>query len=131
MHYFYVAIFGAFGAVTRYWIVSSIGADAFPYSTLLINITGCFLLAIVVRYLTTFPNISKNVVTGIGTGFLGSFTTFSAFSTEICVMIDRGDGFTAACYIFASVMGGFLSAALGFLVSDWLIRRKGLSENGD
>lgn len=109
MHYFYVAVFGAFGAVTRYWIGCSIGTNAFPYSTLLINITGCFLLAIVVTHMTTFSNISKDVVTGIGTGFVGSFTTFSAFSTEICIMIERGDGLSAAYYIIASVMGGFLS----------------------
>ena len=131
MYYLYVALFGAFGAVTRYWISSNLSAELFPYNTLLINITGCFLLAVTVKYLTTLPNISKNLVIGIGTGFIGSFTTFSTFSTEVFLMITRGDSFLAACYIFASIMGGFLSAALGFYVSSRMIRRKEIKENGD
>ena len=130
MYYFYVAVFGALGAVTRYWISSSFGAEVFPCNTLLINITGCFFLAVAVKYLTTLPNLSKNFVTGVGTGFLGSFTTFSTFSTEVCLMVQRGAGFPAACYIFASIMGGFLSAGLGFYLSGRILRRKEASENG-
>jgi len=131
MYYLYVAIFGAFGAVTRYWISSFLGSDIFPYNTLLINIAGCFFLAVTVKYLTTLPNLSKNFVTGIGTGFIGSFTTFSTFSTEVFLMISRGDSFPAACYIFASMIGGFLSAALGFYVSSCIIQRKEIKENGN
>jgi fluoride exporter len=130
MYYLYVAIFGAFGAVTRYWISSALSSEVFPYNTLLINIVGCFFLAVVVKYLTTLPNLSKNFVNGIGTGFIGSFTTFSTFSTEVSLMIVRGDIFPAACYIFASIMGGFLSAALGFYLSSHMVRRKELKENG-
>ena len=131
MYYLYVAIFGAFGAVTRYWISSALSAELFPYNTLLINIVGCFLLAVTVKYLTTLPNFSKNFVVGIGTGFIGSFTTFSTFSTEVSLLITRGDSFPAACYIFASIMGGFLSATLGFYVSSRIIRRKEIKENGN
>ncbi len=129
MYYIYVAIFGAFGAATRYWISSILNAETFPYNTLLINLVGCFFLAVTVRYLTTLPNLSKNFVTGIGTGFLGSFTTFSTFSTEVSLLLDRGAGLPAACYIAASITGGFLSAALGFYVSGRLIRRKELKGN--
>jgi CrcB protein len=107
-----------------------IGAEGFPYHTLLVNLAGCFLLAAVVKYLTTIPTLSRNLITGIGTGFLGSFTTFSTFSTEVCLMAAAGDGFTAACYIAVSMAGGFLAAALGFLLSDRMIRRKRLNENG-
>ena len=131
MYYLYVAIFGAFGAVTRYWISSTLKAELFPYNTLLINIAGCFLLAVTVKYLTTLPNLSKNFVIGIGTGFIGSFTTFSAFSTEVVLMVTSGDKLLAACYIFASIIGGFLSAALGFYMSSRLIRRKEIRENGN
>lgn len=131
MYYFYIAVFGAFGAVTRYGVSCAIGSEVFPYHTLLVNILGCFFLAVAVKYLSALPKLSRNFVTGIGTGFLGSFTTFSTFSAEVCLMIERGDGLAAACYVFASIMGGFLSAALGFYVSGELIRRKELEESGD
>ncbi|MDD3169137.1 MAG: CrcB family protein [Eubacteriales bacterium] len=131
MYYFYIAIFGAFGAVTRYWISSTIHSGQFPYNTLLINLIGCFFLAVVMRYLTTLPKLSRNLVNGIGTGFIGSFTTFSAFSAEVCLMIARGDFFPAACYSFTSMFGGFLSAMFGFYVSSRLTRRRERSENGN
>jgi CrcB protein len=131
MYYLYVALFGALGAAARYWTSSVLSAGSFPFNTLLINIAGCFFLAVTVRYLTTLPNLSKNLVTGIGTGFIGSFTTFSTFSAEVSHMILRGDSFQAACYIFASILGGFLSASLGFYLSDRMIRRKELRANGD
>lgn len=133
MYYLYVAIFGAFGAAARYGIGNAFGAGAgvFPYSTLFINILGCFLLAVTVKYLTTFPNLSKNFINGIGTGLIGSFTTFSTFSAETVTMMAGGAVFPAACYVFASIAGGFLSAALGFWLSAMLIRRKELTENGN
>lgn len=131
MYYLYIAIFGAFGAVTRYWISSAFHPAQFPYHTLLINLIGCFFLAVAVKYLTTHPKLSRNLVNGIGIGFIGSFTTFSAFSAEVSQMIARGDDFPAACYIFASMIGGFLSAALGFYVSSCMIRRRERRENGN
>ena len=77
MYYLYVAIFGAIGAAARYWISITLEAGLFPYNTLLINIIGCFLLAIIFRYLATFSVISKTLITGLGTGLIGSFTTFN------------------------------------------------------
>ncbi len=131
MYYLYVALFGALGAAARYWTSIALGAESFPFNTLLINIAGCFFLAVTVKYLTTLTKLSKNLVNGIGTGFIGSFTTFSTFSAEAAQMIFRGDLFPAACYVFASIFGGFLSAQLGFYLSGRMIRRKELRENGD
>jgi len=63
MHYFYVAIFGALGAAARYWISSTLVVGLFPYNTLVINIIGCFLLAIIFRYLATFSMITNTLIT--------------------------------------------------------------------
>jgi CrcB protein len=131
MYYLYVALFGALGAAARYWTSCAFGANSFPFNTLLINIAGCFFLAVTVKYLTTLPKLSRNLVNGIGTGFIGSFTAFSTFSAEVVQMILRGDFFLAACYIFASIFGGFLSAQLGLYLSSRMARRKELRENGD
>ncbi len=131
MTYLYVAIFGACGAAMRYWISSSLEQGMFPYHTLLVNIVGCFLLAMAVQYLTTLPKLSRNLINGLGTGFVGSFTTFSTFSVEVSQLIMKGAWFYAGSYIFVSVMGGLLSAGLGFYVSSRLIQRKENRENVD
>jgi len=129
MYYFYVAIFGALGAATRYWISNILEAGLFPYNTLLINIIGCFLLAIIFRYLATFSIISKTLITGLGTGFMGSFTTFSAFSVQTANLILDKNYIIAGLYIVSSLVGGFLSAGLGVYVSDKLIARRELELN--
>lgn len=124
MYYLYVAIFGAFGAAARYWISNILEAGLFPYNTLLINIIGCFLLAIIFRYLATFSVISNTLITGLGTGFIGSFTTFSALSVQTADLILDKNYIIAGAYIISSFVGGFLSAGLGVYVSNKLIARR-------
>lgn len=124
MYYLYVAIFGAIGAAARYWISVTLEAGLFPYSTLLINIIGCFLLAVILRYLASFSMISNTLITGLGTGLIGSFTTFSAFSVQNADLILDGHYITAGLYILSSLIGGFLSAGLGVYVSNKLIAER-------
>ncbi|MBP6491652.1 MAG: CrcB family protein [Clostridia bacterium] len=131
MNYLYVALFGALGAASRYGISISMSSETFPYNTLMINIIGCFLLAVTVRSLAALPMLSKNLVNGIGIGFIGSFTTFSAFGVEVSEMLIQGDLVLACIYAVSSVIGGFLSAGLGVYFGDCLIRRKERRENGN
>ncbi|MDF3000787.1 MAG: crcB [Bacillota bacterium] len=129
MYYLYIAIFGGLGAVARYWISNVLEAGIFPYNTLLINLIGCFLLAVIFRYLATFPRISSNLITGIGTGFVGSFTTFSAFSLQTAHLILDKHYLLSVIYLVASCFGGLLSAGLGVFVSNKLIARKESKED--
>jgi len=126
MYYLYVSFFGALGALARYWISITIESETFPYNTLLINIIGCFLLAIVIKYLATLPKLSNSFVNGLGTGLIGSFTTFSTFSVETSYLILNEFYITATLYILISLIGGFLSAGLGFYISGKLIARREL-----
>lgn len=121
MYYLYVAVFGAIGAAARYWISVTLGAGLFPYNTLLINIIGCFLLAVIIRYLASLPMISNTLITGLGTGLIGSFTTFSTFSIQTADMILDKHYAAAGLYILSSLIGGFLSAGFGVYVSNKLI----------
>ncbi|MEG0662277.1 MAG: CrcB family protein, partial [Anaerovoracaceae bacterium] len=74
---FYTVLMGMLGAGSRYLIGLLFGS---PLSTLTVNFLGCFLLAMVFDYFETrWP---KDLVGAVGTGFIGAFTTFSAFSTE-------------------------------------------------
>lgn len=124
MLYVLLALAGVIGAVCRYLIGMLIPSHGFPLATLVLNLTGCFLLAIVMRYLARLPRVSSNMVTVIGTGFVGSYTTFSTFSLESIQLIEHQMYITALLYIGASLIGGLLFTWLGFVCSECLLARK-------
>ncbi|WP_322904586.1 fluoride efflux transporter CrcB [Paenibacillus campi] len=129
MLYVWIAIAGIFGAVSRYVIGMLIPSHGFPIATLIINLTGCFLLALVMRYIARLPRVSSNLVTVIGTGFVGSYTTFSTFSLESIELIERQMYMTALLYIVASFVGGLLFTWFGFVCSARLLARKGADQD--
>ena len=108
----YIGIAGALGAITRYLVgVFMISESEFPFATLLVNLTGCYALAFITSRTLLISNKLKSA---IGTGFLGSFTTFSAFSAETITMIDHGQIGLAILYIILSVVGGIIMSNLGW-----------------
>ena len=116
----YVMLGGAVGAGMRFgigvWSVSALGLG-FPWGTLIVNLTGGFLMGLlagaVVREGAGLP-----VHLLLGTGILGGFTTFSAFSLETAALIERGAIGTAATYALASVIGAVVLLFAGL----WLGR---------
>lgn len=112
MVYLYIGLAGAIGAISRYLISIMMLTDAvFPLATLLVNLTGCYALAFIMS--RTLP-ITDNLKSAIGTGFIGSFTTFSAFSVETLTMIDNDYIGLAMLYIMLSVVGGIILSNLGW-----------------
>ncbi len=109
-----VAVAGAAGSVARYGIGVAVGARAFPWSTLGINLVGSFALGSLLEVArsrgwpdtTTIP---------LATGFLGAFTTFSTFSVETQTMLRTDRLGPALAYVVASVVGGIAAATLGYL----------------
>ena len=118
MYYLFVAIFGGLGAFARYFISSVIPCTVFPFATLTVNLIGCFLLSFILSYLTDNSNIPGYITNGIGTGFAGAFTTFSAFSAETFFMLKNDQIWLAISYVGASVLGGLVFAALGGWLGD-------------
>ena len=108
-----VVIAGAVGALTRYAIGRAVGVRSFPWATLSINITGSFLLGLVLAWgverrwpdTTTVP---------LAVGFLGAYTTFSTFSYETFTLLRTHREMTAMVYVLCSVVGGMLAAACGY-----------------
>lgn len=102
----YVAAGGAVGAVGRYGVERLTGmwlGHGFPYSTLIVNIVGSFVLGIVIETSALAWSPSPELRAMIVIGMLGAFTTFSAFSLDTVTMITRGETIPAALYVAASV----------------------------
>ena len=116
MTYALIAIFGAAGAVSRYWVdgrVSDLTHGQFPWGTFVINVVGAFALGIVVALTTERLLVSPNWRIALGIGFLGSFTTFSTFAYETVKLAEDGAVGLALVNSVAMVALGLLAAALG------------------
>ncbi|MBG0918627.1 fluoride efflux transporter CrcB [Exiguobacterium sp. SRB7LM] len=125
MIYIYVGLAGAVGALARYGLgmmIDSIGPSAFPISTLLINLIGSFLLGWLTHMFLRTGKLSPQFVTIVGTGMIGSFTTFSTFSVETIRLLDESRIGLALLYVFLSITLGLGSSWLGYRVG---VRRKG------
>ncbi|WP_334128640.1 fluoride efflux transporter CrcB [Sneathiella sp.] len=105
--YLSVALGGALGACARYGtghlMLRLVGAG-FPYSTLVVNILGSFLMGVLIELLALRISISPELRALLVTGFLGGYTTFSAFSLDAALMIEKGEMLSAALYILLSVV---------------------------
>jgi len=118
MIYFWVGIAGSMGAILRYLIgVSLFTNSSFPYGTLTINLIGSFLLAWLTTNLFKRLSISPIIATAVGTGFVGSFTTFSTLSVETIKMFQAGNILWGLLYVLVSICGGLLMSRLGFIVN--------------
>ena len=118
MFYILIGIAGALGSISRYLIgVFLFTNSIFPLSTLFINLMGSFLLAWLTTVLFKRISISRIMASAIGTGFVGSFTTFSALSVETVIMFKNGHLLLAVTYVIASIVGGIFMSKLGFKVS--------------
>ncbi len=118
----YVGIGGALGAVSRYLMVSAAGrllGTGFPYGTLLVNILGSLLMGLLAGYGAHRYAFSPEMRALLAVGFLGGFTTFSAFSLDVTLLFERHQMLPAFLYILFSVTLSVLALAAGL----WLMRQ--------
>ena len=116
MKIFLIAVAGAAGALTRYGIATAIGVRSFPWATLAINLTGTFVLGMLLTA-SIQRGWPENTVIPLSVGFLGAYTTFSTFSYETFTL-GRADRFvSAALYVAVSVVGGLLAACAGYVLA--------------
>jgi fluoride exporter len=114
-----VALAGAIGAPARYvveMLVRNASRPGFPWGTLVVNLTGSFVLGVVVGLATTGA-IDGDARTVAGTGFLGAYTTFSTYAYETVRLAEGGDRSRAVAYALGSVLAGSVAAALGLAVT--------------
>ena len=116
---FAVACGGAVGAMGRYFISNyfqTVAGNTFPLGTLTVNVLGCAILGVLFAALSSVWAPSQEIRAFLTVGMMGAFTTFSAFSLEVVLMIERAQWVLAGTYIIASVVlcvGVLLLSILG------------------
>ena len=117
-----IAIFGAVGTLLRYGIqgLVQVGTGGtFPWGTLLINLTGCFLLGLIGQITLNRMMISPDWRVAITVGFFGGYTTFSSFGWETAKMLEGGEWLPATGYVAASVVIGLLLSVAGIRLANY------------
>jgi CrcB protein len=118
LKYLMVGIGGCLGSILRFWVGSYIGSrmgTRFPYGTLVVNITGSFLVGLVFALMTVRTQWSPNWRYLIPVGFIGGYTTFSAFEYETLRTIQDGQMGLGLLYVATSVIIGFVAVWGGMI----------------
>ncbi|MDY0168881.1 MAG: fluoride efflux transporter CrcB [Thermoguttaceae bacterium] len=114
-----LAVAGAIGALARYGVVSLVQRDShsqFPWGTLAVNIAGCFLFGLVWTATQERLLISSETRVIILAGFLGSFTTFSAFLFETDQFLEHAQWFMASVNVIGELGAGLMAYLLGAFI---------------
>lgn len=116
----WVALGGALGSAARYgvnvWSGRLLGSE-FPWHTLFVNLLGCFAMGLLVELMALRLNVSNEVRAFLTTGILGGFTTFSAFSLDFALLVERKSYGLAGAYAAGSVVLSLAAVFAGlFLV---------------
>lgn len=124
MHFWFaLGAAGALGAMARYgltvWIAQQFGRG-FPWGTLTVNVLGSALMGFLAVFLLDRLHWPVEWRTVVLTGFLGAFTTFSAFSVDAIYLMEKGEWLKSGAYILASVALCLLAARLGMLGAERL-----------
>lgn len=118
---FAVGLGGAIGAVGRYLLssgVAQIMGTQFPWGILFVNIIGGLAMGVIAEVGAQSTQLPLELKTFVTTGVLGGFTTFSAFSLDTALLIERGDTMAAALYVTGSVVGSVAALFAGL----WIVR---------
>ena len=120
----YVALGSAIGGVSRYLLgglVQRMLDTTFPAGTLLVNVTGSFLLGAIIRYALETPSLTPEVRAFLTIGVCGGYTTFSTFSYETMALLKDGEWARAGVYITASVILSLIATFTGFALARQVI----------
>jgi CrcB protein len=114
---------GALGSSARYLV--NVGAGkligmGFPWGTLIVNIAGCFIMGLLVGWGALKGALSQEARVFLATGVLGGFTTFSAFSADFALLVERKNFGLSALYVTGSVVLSLVAVFAGiYLVRSW------------
>lgn len=119
-----IASGGALGAVMRYGaneaVTKSFGTE-FPFGILSVNILGSFVMGLLISYFAHIWTPPPEVRSFLVTGMLGAFTTFSTFSLQFVLLVERGQPVAAVIYLLASVFCAIAALMLGMYIVRGLV----------
>ncbi|MFJ1896348.1 fluoride efflux transporter FluC [Streptomyces sp. NPDC088115] len=128
-----VAVGGAAGAVARYGAerLWPTGATAFPWTLLLINTVGCFLMGVLMVTLKLrFPGAPRLISPLLGTGVLGGFTSFSHYTDDVRQLFENHQpGYAAGCLVL-TVVAALSAVTAGAFATHFAFGRSYVTENG-
>jgi CrcB protein len=111
---------GALGSGARYLVSLAVGdrpGERFPWGTLIVNLVGSFAIAVVYELAVQVKTLPPQLVLGLATGFLGGFTTYSAFNFQTTALALDGAVGRAAINLGATLIGCFIAGLLGLAVA--------------
>ncbi len=115
-----IAAGGALGAVARHFVSHQVAlwlGHGFPFGTMGVNVLGSFLLGVLVTLLAESFSLSQELRGFLVVGLLGGFTTFSAFSLETVLLIERNQMALAGLYVTGSVLLGVFGLFAGIYLA--------------
>jgi CrcB protein len=117
---FFIGFAGALGTLLRYfvgvWAGRTFGAGL-PYGTLIVNVAGCFLIALIAQLAVSTTAISPTVRLALTTGFMGGLTTYSSFNLETTNLLRERAWVTGFANLGATLASCFLAGLLGLFVA--------------
>jgi CrcB protein len=117
---FMIGIGGFLGAISRYGVALWIGqrwGRSFPFGTFVINVSGSFLIGLIMSLLTERFMVSPQWRLMLVVGFLGAYTTFSTFEYETGALLKDSEYLIAGLNVVMSVFAGFVALKIGEMVA--------------
>ncbi len=116
LKYIAIAMGGALGALTRYWVGSVVTdrtGTRFYYGTLFVNITACVIIGAFLTYMNRREGVAIFWRYLVAAGFIGAYSTFSTFEYETFSFLENGAYFLACLYVVLSVAAGLAATWAG------------------
>jgi len=116
-----VATGGAIGSLARYYLdslIQSLAGSTFPFGIFVVNISGGLIMGLLTELMALKWNVSMETRAFLTTGILGGYTTFSTFSLQSAMLIERHAYGQAAIYIVGSAVLSIVALFAGF----WIVR---------
>lgn len=115
--FFIVCGAGALGCGARYLVSLAVGARAFPFATLIVNLVGSFAIALVLELSIRVADFSPNMRLALTTGFLGGLTTYSSFNYESTTLLLDGNALRGVINVVGTVLGCLGAGLLGLALA--------------